>query len=310
MSFPNFPAFRKLTLADEKAYLAYYSQLKRPSSDLSFDNAMTWLNYNDDLEGCSLNGNLIIKFTDVLTNNTPCYSIVGLSKTRTTMERLFGFLTTQSTRPQLSYVPDELVDILKKLNLPGLVIQEEVSNNDYVYTAADLAEMRGKKYRNLRERVIKFSSNKNINVQVLNCRDNTTKELIVSSITTWSAQEDVAKQTELAIIKKYLNLADSLPLQALGLFVNTHLVCVTIFHSPPQEGWLIGEHLKYNPSFPGVYGYAVHQLALFARARGVKFLNCEQDLGIEGLRFIKTILRPSEFLRSYTVSFESGVKYQ
>jgi hypothetical protein len=311
MSFPKFPEFQKLTINDRDMYLYYYAQLDEPYSDFSFDNALVWLDFHNDLEVSDLNNNLVLRFTNILENNTTCYSIIGVSHLEATIYTLLGFLVRCRERPVLSYVPEQ---ITLAINHPAIHIQEDIDNKDYIYDVNSLAAIHGKQYRNLRERVIKFENNQNISIRPLNSRDQVTKEMIFSTIQKWSETENFLhndpNRLELVAIRKHLDLAESLNMHTHGIYLDDKLVCIIITHSPPHKGWLIGNHLKYDYDYPGAFGYAVHVLAQLAQSEGIAWLNIEQDLGIEGLRRIKTLLRPEKFLRRYTVSLDTEAKYQ
>ncbi|HMI09188.1 MAG TPA: phosphatidylglycerol lysyltransferase domain-containing protein [Candidatus Saccharimonadales bacterium] len=314
MSFPKFPEFRKLTVKDKHAYLHYYSQLNEPYSDFSFDNLIIWLDYHNDLEASDLNNNLVIRFTNILDDDATCYSLVGSSNISTAADSLLDFLTTHTDCVKLSYVPEEIIDTIRQLNRVDIRIEEDIDNKDYVYNTTDLAGMQGKHYRNLRERVIKFASGKSIHTKLFNCTDPLDRAIIDSAILIWSkknmAHSNDPAKVELNAINKHLDLAQHFDIRAYGIYVENELACITIVHAPPHKGWLIGNHLKYDTDYPGAFGFTVHHLAIVAQSEGIQWLNCEQDLGKDGLKFIKTILRPAKFLQRYTVWLESAVKDQ
>jgi hypothetical protein len=306
MSFPNFPEFRKVAITDEDEYLHYYSQLRDPNSDFSFHNLIIWLDYYSDLEASVLNNNVVLKFTDIIKGDSFCYSLVGISHLEKTINELLTHLTTQSDNPKLSYATEQIMDAAVRLNRPDIRIEEDIDNNDYVYNVDDLVAMQGSMHRNLREKVKKFERNKNIQTRLLDCKNDDDKKAIISAVTAWSVREETHRndplKTELSTIKKYIDLAQTLSVFAYGIYVDNKLVCISIAHYPPQKGWLIGEHLKYDNDYSEAFRYAVHETARIAQYQGIKWLNCEQDLGLEGIRSMKMSLRPARFLRCYTIS--------
>jgi hypothetical protein len=62
------------------------------------------------------------------------------------------------------------------------------------------------------------------------------------------------------------------------------------------------EHFeKANTQYQGAYQYIVNQLALMTKNK-FKFINREQDLGIEGLRRSKQAYKPVRFVKKYNIS--------
>jgi hypothetical protein len=51
--------------------------------------------------------------------------------------------------------------------------------------------------------------------------------------------------------------------------------------------------------------YVATELASKVRIRGAMCFNYEQDLGIEGIRAHKMMLKPNRFLKKYTVSLKT-----
>jgi hypothetical protein len=58
---------------------------------------------------------------------------------------------------------------------------------------------------------------------------------------------------------------------------------------------------KANPDIPGLY-QVINQEFLMHEAGDCRFVNREQDLGIQGLRSAKMTYNPVNFIRKYTVT--------
>ena len=59
---------------------------------------------------------------------------------------------------------------------------------------------------------------------------------------------------------------------------------------------------KADASFKGANQYLMRSMCETLAAQSKRLLNCEQDLGIPGLRQSKRALRPAHFLKKYKVS--------
>jgi len=74
---PAFPAFRRLDLeADRERYNAFFAQFP-PYADFSFGSIHIWLDAADDLVACELDGNLVLRFTDVFRDGQLALSVLG-----------------------------------------------------------------------------------------------------------------------------------------------------------------------------------------------------------------------------------------
>lgn len=309
MSFPKFPSFRQFSITDAKDYLNFYTQLDEAYCDLSLDDVCIWLNYNDDLEVSELNNNLILRFSNVLDDNQQYYSLVGIQNLEVTIKQLLELTSA------ISYIPEYTADIIRQLQVPRIVVKENVDDREYIYKVDSLLKLEGKPYENLRRRINHFQKqNTNIQTRKFNLQDPDEHKIIIHAINAWSKQDTTPRNDpegwEFNVIKKHLALADHLPLHAYGLYVENRLVNINMFHLPPHKDWLIFNHIKCDYTYRDIYGYAFYDLARTAQSLGITWINFEQDLGIEGLRRIKTFFRPHKFLHRYTISSDSGARYQ
>lgn len=315
MSFPKFPNFHKLLPADRDAYNDYYRTLQEPSADVSFDNALVWLDFHNDLEVCELNNNLVIRFTDILNNNTSTYSLIGIHELEDTLTTLFDYLKIYSTAPTLSYLSEQAAEAIRALKKPTYIVEEDPDNNNYVSNADDLAAMQGRAFKNQRRRVNNFmEANPNIQVEEFDLSNTGDRRIMHNSILRWTKtgmhlRNDPANW-ELPALKRYFKLVPFMNAKAYGVYIDGILVSITLLNFPPHKNWLIASHLKYNYEYKGLYGYTIYVIAVIAKTLGIKWINYEQDLGKEGLRQAKLFLNPEKFIRQYTVSLDSGTSAQ
>ena len=315
MSFTKFPEFQKLTVQDHLEYAEYFGRLTEPCSDLSFDNALIWLDFHNDLEVSDLFGNLIIRFTNVFEDDNPTYSLMGGFNLNNTLDSLFVHFKNKQITPRLSYISRETSNAIEKLHLPGVNIREDLDNRDYIYRVGALAKLEGRQYENLRGRVNNFrKDNPNAKFKQLDLNDSEIIKEIRLSILRWSTRNEFIKNDPkkwgIAAITKHLEVAHRLTTEAYGLYSDKKMICVAVVHYPPQRGWMIINHIQYDYDYREIYGYTTHRLALVAQANNIEWINFEQDLGIEGLQRIKTLFRPEKFIRRYTVSFAPDFKNQ
>ncbi len=99
---PNFPEFSKLSLDHQKDIDEAISGFP-PYSDYTFASLYPW-NSQNKLELSNLNGNLVVKFTDYVTDE-PFLSFLGTNNVIETVETLFEYLNAHFRHPEPSSLP-------------------------------------------------------------------------------------------------------------------------------------------------------------------------------------------------------------
>ena len=106
---PAFPEFRRLDLvADKAAYNRFYAQFP-PYADFSWGNIDIWIDALDDMVACELDGNLVLRFTDVFRDGHVAIELFGRKVTPSVVERLFEYLAVHGAPPRLGELPEETV---------------------------------------------------------------------------------------------------------------------------------------------------------------------------------------------------------
>ena len=147
---PEFPNFKKLELSDKEA-VEKFTQKYPPYSDFNFVSIWSW-NVDGEMKISQLNGNLVVRFIDYITNE-PFYSFLGDNTTNETAETLLELSRREGITLQLKLMPE---DSIKGLNDQKFKIVESRDNFDYVYSLSSLYECNGKAYEKQRLLVNRF----------------------------------------------------------------------------------------------------------------------------------------------------------
>lgn len=302
---PAFPEFQRLPVTARAAYQKLFGRLSAPYCDFSLNNLLIWLDCSDDLELSVHGGCAVLRFSSAFENNRRRYALFGTFNVDDAVRDVLEFIAARGEVAELGMIPEEAIErIVRK---QGLVISEESWNADYVFHAETALRLQGKRYANLRQRVNAFETRYSRAERAdLDLRDRQTNRLVRRLFADWigsthSRQNDL-EGIEARAIAKHLDLAGSIPVEALGTFVDGRLVSVGLYHCPPQPGWIILNHIVSDQRYKGAFGHAFHQMIRQACDTGKTWLNAEQDLGRPGLRQAKSLLRPHRFLRRYSVS--------
>ena len=185
---------------------------------------------------------------------------------------------------------------------------------DYVYSIGDLAELSGKKYDGKRNHINKFKK-KYPNYRVESIGE-ANIDSAIAMVNEWfesklSADPDSDFHMEKAAIARAFRDYDPLGLEGLVLFADNKAVALTMgsFLSPDT----IDVHFeKALTGFDGAYAVINNEFAKYIREKypEVKFLDREEDMGLEGLRRAKESYQPHHLVeKCWACLLEDGCDY-
>ncbi len=304
LNLPKFPEFRSLRLSDKGWYDTYAKGLK-PYADFNFNTLMVWFNKTHALELSYLNKNIVIRYPDVLHNNSsPIYTLYGNCDIDKTLDELFIFLKSQNLQQQIKMVPEDVVDNIVSNKY---LYKEDRDNSEYILDCQMIAELPGKNYSSKRENCNAFNNKygDSISIEKVDLDNTSNKELIYNSYINWSQSKfkktnNDPEQNEKGVIESILANSKSLQYKCITIKVKNMLASFILYYYPAQEGFVMPSVIKSNYYFQDIFDYTVNALAKYQDSK-IKYINFEQDLGIEGLKKYKSSLRPVSFLKKYNI---------
>ena len=198
------------------------------------------------------------------------------------------------TKENLSYFTEKYGD--------GVEITTDPSGYDYIYNSSDLINLSGKKYHSKRNHIKNFKKN-----------DWSYKRLEKSDFAdciTFAAEnynngdgyDSYSSIVEQYAINMYFTYYDEMELRGGILRCDGKIVGFTI--GEPLNSQTFDVHIeKALPEVQGAYPTLCNEF-LKAEASDYKYINREEDLGIEGLRKSKMSYHPAFLLEKYTVRFK------
>ena len=166
-------------------------------------------------------------------------------------------------------------------------------SQDYVYAIEDLAELKGKKYQPKRNHINRFLSEyPDVTVRPL------TEETLPDAMALaerWHQRRSDEEDTgmERAALNRAFAHWQELGMEGLVLYVGSQVVAMTMGSHLDDE--TVDVHFeKADLDFPGAYAVINRAFARHIRDKypRVRFLNREEDMGIEGLRKAKLSYQP------------------
>jgi hypothetical protein len=183
-----------------------------------------------------------------------------------------------------------------KSSAVGGKVLEVREDFDYVYDFEVLRDLKGNKFHKKRNHVNKFRGSYDWSFERIT-PDNIHR--VEQFCEQWFQNRDAELMSEYKAIKKVVEHLDVLDCDGGILFVDDHVVGFTI--GEVIDDTLLIHFEKADTSFHGAYTMLMHQYLL--QHEGLKWINREQDLGIEGLRKSKMSYHPVDFIKKYTVIY-------
>jgi uncharacterized protein len=297
-----FPNFKKITLED-KNEIENFTKKFSPYSDFNFISLWSYDTHNDVVYSW-LNGNFVMRFRDYLTKDY-FLTFLGNAKPKETIISLLEYSKNNNILDKLELIPEDNIKELLISEQTDLIITEDIDQHDYIIPlkeTIDLSNINPHKQKSY----YKFLDDYKFEVKELDLSDEKIQIEMLDLFEIWKLQKgekaDEANNEFLAM-KKLFDHAKSFSLFSLGIYINQKLICY-IIDERLQEPFVIGHFLKADLSFKGVYEVMNKISAEMHYQKGYKYINIEQDLGIEGLRISKKQRNPAFYLKKYIISYK------
>ena len=134
-----------------------------------------------------------------------------------------------------------------------------------------------------------------------------TKRIVLGIFRQWAKAKHPSKDrwtNEYHALRRLLQYADILKLYAHGLFIDNVMVGFAI-NERISKKYVMCHYEKIARRESGIGEFFIHSLATIFNKKRFIYLNYQQDLGLDGLRLKKRLLRPAYLLKKYSVGLKS-----
>lgn len=299
----KFPNFTKFNLEQKEIYQNYIKNFA-PYGDFSFVNLCIWLDIRGDLELSDLSGNLVLRFTNVFSvDKEKSYSFIGLVDVDHCLELLGTYIRENDQNPILYSVPEETIKLVNKHKY-----EEDRDSFDYILDTDEQVRLLGTKFGKYRRRVNSFISNNidGIIIKELNLDNKDDFNNLVNSLHSWKRTyelggNDVEGWEAIALTKSFKNCS-TLGLRCIAVYIDNKIEAFSLFSINEDQSTADIHHTKCSYEHRNVFDFTLFAVASKLRSERIKYMNLEQDLGIDGLREHKLGLRPAYFLKKYSIN--------
>lgn len=292
--------FREIELSDKVWIDELLSKSDFMGCEYSFANNVAWRRLNDSVIS-RYNDFYLISTSD--DDNIYLTYPAGEGDILDFIVLFNNFCKNNGKKFVLSSVSSENLEFLKG-NFNDKI--EEIKSNpdyyDYIYNADDLINLRGKKYHSKRNHISNFKKQPWEYKELTHDLFDDCIEFITKSYNHKNDPDDFSSIVEQYAINTFFNNFEYMNLKGGVLYQNNNIVGVTIGEKINSDTLVV--HIeKASASVNGAYPTICNEFAK-ANAYDLKYINREEDLGIEGLRKSKRSYNPCFMLEKHTVIFK------
>jgi hypothetical protein len=241
---PIFPRFKKLEVDDKKDVDEIIKKFP-PYSDYNFVSLWSY-NTEDDIILSKLNGNLVMRFRDYITNE-PFYTFIGDNQINDTIERIQELAIREGLSPVLKLIPEH--NIMNQIHLleEKYSIVEDIDNFDYIVPIEEIKLLKGARYNRKLRSVHKFMrEHPDYSIVELDLKNPHVKAQLIDVFNVWAKnRHKLVEDTkhELIAINRLLENSHHFILFGIGIMKNNRLIAFSISELTHNKH-IIGHFMK------------------------------------------------------------------
>ena len=190
-------------------------------------------------------------------------------------------------------------DLLSELYKDLFVIEDCRDLYEYIYSADKIANLAGSQYQSKRNIINKlYNTYSNMKVKIIDSNDNEAiKKLYLNWIDNHFNVDEHVVNSEIKEFNLAIDNYEKLGLVGICIYIDDSLAGFN-FGSIISNDTYDGMVQKGDYSYSGIYELLNKETANLLKDR-IKYMNFEEDLGIEGLRKAKLMYHPEVLLEKY-----------
>ncbi len=273
----------------------YFAQYPKYHSESSIVTILTWRNYAQ----CSFaeyKNHLIIEC--IIEGERGIHAPIGEPDAELLKELL---IFAREENCAFEIYDEESIQILKD-TYPEIPVTENRGYFEYCYSTEELANLKGKKYLNIRGQINTFNSRWKYSVEKItekNIREVT--ELLEKWALEKQNEENTILNEEINATRIALNNFQNLPIDGITIRIeeNNCLAGLAVWEIQNSDSALI-HFEKGLKEYPGIYKIINKETARKLLGK-VKWINRESDMNVSGLREAKLRYHPEFFVKAYYI---------
>lgn len=301
-------AFRRVTLVDKPLYDEYLAKEGERGCEFSFANIYLWGRQSI----AEIDGNIAI-FSQFNRKSVYLYPVGGGDK-RAAIDAIIEDSRARGIPCRISGITDENRLTLERLYPDAFRYHCDESSFDYVYSIDDLADLPGKKYDGKRNHAKRFiNAYPDYTVEPISTAN--TDELM-AFVDEWYARSlaenpNADFHMERVAIAKALRDREALSLEGILIRGGGEVLAMTLGGRLSEDTFDVNFE-KARGEIQGAYAIVNREFAGYIRRKhpDIRYLDREEDMGLEGLRRAKQSYRPHHMIRKFWACLlEDGYEY-
>ncbi len=290
--------FRKININDKKWIKELLVKSDFMACEYSFANNMAWVRLNDS-QICRYKDFYIV---GAVRDGLARFSFpAGEGDYFDVINQLRAYSKSMGATTEINYVSNNKVQLFNELFPNEFTIKKSEDSSDYIYNASDIIELKGKKYNKKRNHLAKFQQY-SWEFSPMTVKDfDECIEFSAVAYNSKNGENSYSSVAEQYAIHTYFKYFKELELKGGVIRVDGKIVAFTLGERLNSNTFCV--HIeKANTEYLGVYVAINNEFAKYA-AKDFKYINREEDLGIEGLRKSKRSYYPAFLLEKNAIKF-------
>lgn len=297
-----FPKFRKFIPEDYSPYRTVYEMYYAPHADISVANLVAWLDIDHTLEISRLDDAIVLRYRNPFEYDSENYLLLEPNLSKEHVRQIYDLAL-----PADNVMREHPKALLSKLeNDPDILLVPNRASCEYILDVEQHASVLGGSFYRQRYEVTAFErihSGRSLMMQIKEFASDDDKQLLFDLLSRWQLTANVSNSSkvnhERRAISRAIESLDVLQRPFAILLLDDKPIAFSLFAIYGDTA-IVG-HVKVDYEYRFIFDYMVHRLAKAFKDRSVKYINFEQDLGIEGLRLHKSRLRPIRMLEKVDI---------
>ncbi len=300
--------FHRCSLADKARYDAYHFQTPERGCEYSFANLYLWGRQEIAfVDGC-------VAFFSHFNGRTLYPFPIGPGDKQGLIEAILADARERGIPCRLTGMTRQDAADLEAWFPGRFQIQSNRDSFDYVYQIDALADLRGKKMQKKRNHFNRFTVNQpNYRTEPLTCKNLPLAQHMVNDWFVYRRQLDPDGDyflESLALAQAFRHL-DDLNMEGLVLLDEDRILGVTLGTRLSDDTFDI-HFEKAREDVDGAYNAINFEFARYLRLKypQIRYLNREDDLGLEGLRKAKLSYQPDHMVEKFWARLREDIVYE
>lgn len=293
--------FKDITINDKKEIELYTKQTNYFLCDYCFTDIFLW-RYNYSTKFCIENDFLFLKIKTKEEKKEMYLTPLGKGDLKSAITSIIEDAKTKEIPFVMLSVPEKLKSEIEEIMPDTFIFTETPENADYIYLAENMINLSGKKLHSKRNFINRFKEVYENRWSYEDITDKNIEEVFKYQLDWYEENRKISNDnslfSEISVIATALKNFNELDLKGGLLRIDGKIVAFTLASKSFEDMYTI-QIEKAEHSINGAYQMINNEFAK-RNFQNVKYVDREEDLGIEGLRKAKQSYKPVLMGINYT----------